>query len=152
MDTASQKAICLVFLFTRFIDSQVMPVIDLGDGALRSVLRAKIHKATVTQADPDYVGSITIDKNLTEKVGLWANEKVLVASNTSGNRLETYVIEGERGSGKICMNGPAAHLIAAGEEVVIMGFEFTDEPIEPKVILVDKENNFVQYLAEENEH
>jgi aspartate 1-decarboxylase len=106
---------------------------------LRSVLRAKIHKAIVTQADPDYVGSITIDINLTEKVGLWANEKVLVASNTSGNRLETYVIEGERGSGKICMNGPAAHLIAAGEEVVIMGFELTDEPVEPKVILVDEQ-------------
>ena len=111
-----------------------------GDGALRSVLRAKIHKATVTQADPDYVGSITIDRDLTELVGLWANEKVLVASNTSGARLETYVIEGERGSGKICMNGPAAHLIAAGEEVVIMAFAFTDTPIEPKVILVDGDN------------
>ena len=116
---------------------------------MRTVLHAKIHKATVTQADPDYVGSITIDKDLTEKVGLWHNEKVLVASNTSGHRLETYVIEGERGSGKICMNGPAAHLIAAGEEVVIMGFEFTDTPIEPKVILVDKDNKFVRYLTEE---
>jgi aspartate 1-decarboxylase len=123
-----------------------------GDGTLRSVLRAKIHKATVTQADPDYVGSITIDLNLTEKVGLWANEKVLVASNTSGARLETYVIEGERGSGKICMNGPAAHLIAAGEEVVIMGFEYTDEPIVPKVALVDAENNFVRYLTEDDQH
>ena len=123
-----------------------------GDGALRSVLRSKIHKATVTQADPDYVGSITIDRELTDRVGLWANEKVLVASNTSGARLETYVIEGEPGSGKICMNGPAAHLIAAGEEVVIMGFEFTDEPIEPKVILVDKDNNFVRYLTEEDQH
>ena len=120
-----------------------------GDAALRSVLRAKIHKATVTQADPDYVGSITIDKDLIDHVDLWANEKVLVASNTSGNRLETYVLEGERGSGKICMNGPAAHLIAAGEEVVIMAFEITDTPIEPKVILVDKDNRFVKYLTEE---
>jgi aspartate 1-decarboxylase len=119
---------------------------------LRSVLRAKIHKATVTQADPDYVGSITIDKELIDKVGLWRNERVLVASNTSGSRLETYVIEGEAGSGKICMNGPAAHLIAAGEEVVIMAFELTDEPIEPKVILVDRENNFVRYLTEEDQH
>ena len=108
-------------------------------------MRSKIHKATITQADPDYVGSITIDRDLAERVGLWHNEKVLVASNTSGNRLETYVIEGERGSGKICMNGPAAHLIAAGEEVVIMGFEFTDKPITPKVILVDRENNFLRY-------
>lgn len=119
---------------------------------MRSVLRAKIHKATVTQADPDYVGSITIDRDLIEKVDLWANEKVLVASNTSGARLETYVIEGERGSGKICMNGPAAHLIAAGEEVVIMAFEYTDVPIVPKVILVDSENNFVRYLTEDDQH
>ena len=119
---------------------------------MRSVLRAKIDKATVTQADPDYVGSITIDSDLIEKVDLWANEKVLVASNTSGARLETYVIEGERGSGKICMNGPAAHLIAAGEEVVIMAFEYTDEPIVPKVILVDSENNFVRYLTEDDQH
>jgi aspartate 1-decarboxylase len=129
----------------------ILPAIGLGDGTLRSVLRAKIHKATVTQADPDYVGSITIDKDLTEKVGLWANEKVLVASNTSGARLETYVIEGKRGSGKICMNGPAAHLIAAGEEVVIMAFEFTNEPIVPQVILVDADNHFVRYLTEEDQ-
>lgn len=119
---------------------------------MRSVLHAKIHKATVTQADPDYVGSITIDIDLTEKVGLWANEKVLVASNTSGARLETYVIEGERGSGRICMNGPAAHLIAAGEEVVIMAFDFTDKPLTPKVILVDAENKFVRYLTEDDQH
>jgi aspartate 1-decarboxylase len=129
-----------------------LPAFDPGDGALRSVLRAKIHKATVTQADPDYVGSITIDLNLTEKAGLWANEKVLVASNTSGARLETYVIEGERGSGKICMNGPAAHLIAAGEEVVIMAFELTDKPVVPTVILVDAENHFVRYLTEEDQN
>lgn len=117
---------------------------------MRSLLRAKIHKATITQADPDYVGSITIDKDLTELVDLWPNEKVLVASNTSGARLETYVIEGERGSGKICMNGPAAHLIGPGEEVVIMAFEYTDEPFEPKVILVDKHNRLVRFLTEED--
>jgi len=123
---------------------------DPGDGALRSVLSAKIHKATVTQADPDYVGSITIDKELIDKVDLWHNEKVLVASNTSGHRLETYVLEGEPGSGKICMNGPAAHLIAAGEEVVIMAFQQTNEPINAKVILVDEDNKFVRYLTEED--
>ena len=116
---------------------------------MRSLLRAKIHKATVTQADPDYVGSITIDKDLIDKVDLWANEKVLVTSNTSGARLETYVLEGERGTGKICMNGPAAHLISAGEEIVIMAFEITDKPIMPKVILVDENNKFVRYLVEE---
>ena len=115
---------------------------------MRTVLHAKIHKATVTQADPDYVGSITIDKDLLELVDLWPNERVLVASNTSGARLETYVLEGERGSGKICMNGPAAHMIAAGEEIVIMAFELTDKPIDAKVILVDENNKFVTFLAE----
>ncbi len=122
-----------------------------GDGSLRSLLRAKIHKATVTQADPDYIGSITIDKDLLDLVDLWANEKVLVASNTSSARLETYVLEGTRGSGKICMNGPAAHMIGAGEEVVIMAFEYTDKPVRPKVILVDDDNRFVRYLAEEED-
>jgi len=123
----------------------------MGDASLRSLLRAKIHKATVTQADPDYVGSITIDKELLDLVDLWPNERVLVSSNASGARLETYVLEGERGSGKICMNGPAAHMIAAGEEVVIMAFELSDRPVEAKVILVDSHNKFVQYLVEEED-
>jgi len=118
---------------------------------LRSLLRAKIHKAKVTQADLDYVGSITIDKELLDLVDLWPNEKVLVSSNTSGARLETYVLEGERGSGKICMNGPAAHLIAAGEEIVIMAFEYSDQPVEAKVILVDGQNKFVRFLVEEQD-
>ncbi len=115
---------------------------------MRSVMRSKIHKATVTEANPEYVGSITIDAELIERVGLWQNERVLIASNTTGARLETYVIAGEPGSGKIGMNGPAAHTIGVGEEVVIMGFEVTEEPIEPKVILVDGNNQFVADLAE----
>ena len=114
---------------------------------MRWVIRSKIHKATVTEANLEYVGSLTIDEELMEKVGLWHGEKVLVVSNTSGARLETYVIKGERGSGVICMNGAAAHLIKAGEEVIIMGFELTEKPIEPKVILVDKKNRFVKYLV-----
>jgi len=116
---------------------------------VRSVMRSKIHKATVTEANPEYVGSITIDEDLIERVGLWHNERVLIASNTTGARLETYVIPGERGSGKIGMNGPAAHTIGLGEEIVIMGFELTDLPIQPKVILVDADNRFVRVLAEE---
>ncbi len=83
---------------------------------MRSVLRSKIHKATVTEADLSYVGSITIDSALMDAVGLWVEEKVLVVSLTSGARLETYVIEGERDSGTIAMNGAAAHLITAGDE------------------------------------
>ena len=113
---------------------------------MRLMLRAKIHKATVTQADVNYVGSITIDKNLLEKVDLWPHEKVLVVSNTSGHRLETYVIEGEEGSGSICMNGAAAHLIKQGEEIIIMAFEQTSISINPVTILVNEKNQFVQHL------
>ena len=104
---------------------------------MRFVLRSKIHKAIVTDANLKYVGSITIDEELVKKAGFWPGEKALVVSNTSGARLETYVVVGERGSGIVCMNGAASHL---------MGFELTDEPIEPKNILVDKNNKFVRFL------
>ena len=113
---------------------------------MRWVLRSKIHKATVTDANVAYVGSITIDEELIERVGLWPGEKVLVVSNTSGARLETYVIAGERGSGVINMNGAAAHLIKRGEEIIIIGFELTDKPIEARQILVDTDNRFVREL------
>ncbi len=113
---------------------------------MRWILRSKIHKATVTQADLNYVGSITIDEDLLEKTGLMEGEKVLVVSNTSGARLETYVLVGERGSGTICINGAAAHLIKAGEEIIIIGFELSDHPIKPSCILVDKQNRFERYL------
>lgn len=113
---------------------------------MRWVLRSKIHKATVTEADLNYVGSITIDEDLIITAGFWSGERVLVVSNTSGARLETYVIAGKRNSGIICMNGAAAHLIKTGEEIIIMGFELTDKPIKPKNILVDGMNTFVRFL------
>jgi len=113
---------------------------------VRWVLRSKIHQGTVTEADLNYVGSITIDQDLIDKVGLWPGEKVMVVSNTSGMRLETYVLAGEPGSGKIAMNGAAAHLIKTGEQVIIMGFELSDQPVEAKVILVDEYNRFLRYL------
>ena len=113
---------------------------------MRFVLRSKIHKATVTEANADYIGSITIDDELIEKAGFWPGEKVLVVSNTTGTRLETYVIVGKRGSGVICMNGAATHLIKVGEEVIVMGFELTDKKIEAKNILVDKANKFERFL------
>ncbi|HSA99174.1 MAG TPA: aspartate 1-decarboxylase [Anaerolineae bacterium] len=115
---------------------------------MRELLRSKIHNATVSEANLNYIGSITIDQDLIEQAGLWVGEKVLVVSNTSGARLETYVIPGERGSGYIAMNGAAAHLIKAGEQIIIMGFELTDEPISPKIILVDADNRFLRYLSE----
>ena len=113
---------------------------------MRFVLRSKIHNATVTDANLKYIGSITIDKALIDKSGLWPGEKVLVVSNTTGARLETYVIEGEKNSGVICMNGAAAHLIKKGEEIIIMGFELTDKKLKSKNILVDKKNKFVKFL------
>ena len=113
---------------------------------MRWVLRSKIHKAVVTDANVNYVGSITIDEELIEKVGLWPGEKVLVVSNSSGARLETYVLVGERNSGVMCINGAAAHLIKAGEEIIVMGFELTATPLTATVILVDPHNTFVRYL------
>ncbi|HLC77948.1 MAG TPA: aspartate 1-decarboxylase [Candidatus Nanoarchaeia archaeon] len=113
---------------------------------MRFILRSKIHKAIVTEANLEYIGSITIDQELIEKAGFWLGEKVLVVSNTSGVRLETYVIFGKRNSGIICMNGASAHLIKKGEEIIVMGFELTDKPIEAMNILVDKNNKFVRFL------
>jgi aspartate 1-decarboxylase len=117
---------------------------------MRWVLRSKIHKAIVTQADVNYVGSIAIDQDLIERVGLWPGEKVLVSSITSGARLETYVITAPALSGEISVNGAAAHLIKAGEEIIIMGYELTDKPILPQVALVSDKNKFQLYLAESN--
>ena len=114
---------------------------------MREVLQSKIHKATITEANISYVGSITIDPALLEKIDLWPGQKVLVVSNTSGARLETYVIKGETsGNGEICINGAAAHLMKKGEEVIIIGFEYSDRPVEAKCILVNDQNQFVQYL------
>lgn len=113
---------------------------------MRWFLRSKIHKATVTQSDLEYIGSITIDSLLLDAVGLLPGEKVSVVSNTSGSRLETYVIAGEPGSGTICMNGAAAHLIKKGEEIIIMGYELADNTIVAQAILVDNKNRIVSHL------
>lgn len=114
---------------------------------MRAFLRAKIHKATVTEANLEYVGSITIDKTLMDLVDIAEYEKVLVVSNTSGARLETYVITGEADSWIICMNGAASHLIKKGEEIIIMAFDYSDVASKPKSILLDKNNCLVQYLG-----
>lgn len=113
---------------------------------MRWLLRSKIFKALVTEADVNYKGSITIDDELIDKAGFLVGEKVLVVSNTTGARLETYVISGKRHSGTICMNGAAAHVIKKGEEIIVMGFELADTSIEPKILLVDKQNRFTGYL------
>ncbi|OKY77317.1 MAG: Aspartate 1-decarboxylase PanD [Candidatus Methanohalarchaeum thermophilum] len=109
-------------------------------------LNSKIHGAVVTEAELDYKGSITIDVELMEKSGLEKGEKVLVVSEDTGSRLETYVIEGERDSGNIKVNGPASKKISKGETVIIMGFKLSEEPVEATKITVDKENKFKEHI------
>ena len=113
---------------------------------MRQVLRGKIHRAYVTDANPDYVGSILIDEDLMDRIDLWSFEKVLVCDITNGNRFETYAIAGERGSGVVAIQGAAARLSSKGNCVIIMSFETTDSPIDPQMILVDENNRFVEYL------
>ena len=105
------------------------------------MLRSKIHRATVTDANLNYEGSITIDQDLIDLSGLLVGEKVTVAVVDNGNRLDTYVIPGPRGKGDICLNGAAAHLAKPGMKVIIMGYELTDGPIEPRIVFVDEDNH-----------
>ncbi len=107
---------------------------------MRSMLRSKIHRATVTEARLDYEGSITVDIELLERAGFWIGEKVLIADVNNGNRFETYTLPGDRRSGIIALNGAAAHKCQIGDKIIIMGFELTDEPIHAKVVLVDENN------------
>lgn len=108
------------------------------------VLCAKIHRATITQAEVDYVGSITIDRDLMDAVGLVAGQCVLVADLADGARFETYVMEGARGSGTICVNGAAARLVRVGDKVIIMAFAYMDQAqareLKPRIALVDDNN------------
>ncbi len=115
---------------------------------MRTFLRSKIHRATITEANLEYVGSVTIDATLMEKADIQEWEKVLVADITSGTRLETYAIRGEADSGVVEINGAAAHLIKKGHEVILMTFETADRPSDPRCILVDADNKFVKYLTE----
>jgi aspartate 1-decarboxylase len=109
------------------------------------ILKSKIHRARVTEANLNYIGSITIDEDLTDAAGLYQNEKVLVVNINNGERLETYVIKGERGSGKIGINGAAAHKFSPGNLIIIMAFAgmTTEEAInfKPKVIFPDSNTN-----------
>ena len=117
---------------------------------LVKILKSKIHRATITQAEIDYVGSITIDRDLMDAAGLVAGECVLVADMTDGARFETYVIEADRGSGTICVNGAAARLVSVEDEVIIMSFGYVDseksDTVKPNIVLADKENRIVKKL------
>lgn len=94
---------------------------------IRTMMNAKIHRARVTEANLNYVGSITIDQDILDAVDILPNEKVAIVNNNNGARLETYVIAGERGSGKICLNGAAARLVQVGDVVIIMTYAQLDE-------------------------
>jgi len=111
------------------------------------MLYAKIHRATVTQADLNYVGSVTVDRLLLEAAGLLPGERVDIVDVTNGNRLTTYVIEGEAGSGTICINGAAAHLIQPGDIVILIAYAGMDDAearsFVPRVVFVDHDNQIV---------
>ena len=113
---------------------------------MRLLLRSKIHKARITETDVEYVGSITIDTDLMKRADIWPGEKVLVADIENGARFETYVLEGEAGSGTIGVNGAAARLVRKDDHVIIMAFEVADMPIRPKILLVNEHNEFTRYL------
>lgn len=109
-----------------------------------NMLKCKLHRATVTEADLDYEGSITIDRDLMDEAGLLLFEQVDVLDITNGNRLTTYVIEGDRGSGEICINGAAAHLVQKGDLVIICAYAQMDEEqaktFKPDIVLLDADN------------
>ena len=113
-----------------------------------NMLKGKIHRATVTQAEVDYIGSITIDQELMDAAGILEYEKVQVADVERGTRLETYVISGEPGSGVICLNGAAAHLVTPGDKVIIMCYaQMTPEEAresKPRVVFVDEDNKMAR--------
>ena len=109
-----------------------------------NLLKAKIHCATVTEANLQYMGSITIDEVLMEAAGILPNERVQITDNNNGERLETYVIPGPRGSGVICLNGAAARCVQPGDSVIIMAYALYSEEEaaahHPKVVMVDSKN------------
>lgn len=122
-----------------------------------SVLKSKIHRATVTDAQIHYSGSITIDKTLMEYAKIIPFEKVMVVSLDSGERLETYVIEGKKGSGEVCINGAAARKILKGDKIIIMSFagisETEAEDFKPIIVLVNENNRISEHdgKAERND-
>jgi aspartate 1-decarboxylase len=124
---------------------------------LINILKSKIHRAIVTEAQIHYTGSITIDKALMDHAKLEPFEKVMVVSLDSGERLETYVIEGKRGNKEICLNGAAARKILKGDRIIIMSFAIMDEKeaknYKPVIVYLDEENKIIseENSAEEND-
>jgi aspartate 1-decarboxylase len=122
---------------------------------LRMMLNSKIHRAVVTEADLNYVGSITIDQNLLDAVGMLPNEKVHIVNNNNGARFETYIISGQRGSGVICVNGAAARLVQKGDVVIILSYAYVmnDEAKDhkPTVAIMNENNSIREIISYEPE-
>ena len=122
---------------------------------LRMMLNSKIHRATVTEADLNYVGSITIDQDLLDAVGMLPNEKVHVVNNNNGARFETYIIAGDRGSGVICVNGAAARLVQRGDVVIILSYVYMmneeAKTHKPTVAIMNQDNSIREMLSYEPE-
>jgi aspartate 1-decarboxylase len=119
----------------------------------RTMMKSKIHRATVTEANLNYVGSITIDENLIDLVDMYPNEKVQIVNNNNGARLETYIIPGPRGSGVICLNGAAARLVQTGDTIIIVSYAMmTEEEAkkhQPTIAIMGAGNKVAQLLKEE---
>ncbi|OES44510.1 aspartate 1-decarboxylase [Domibacillus iocasae] len=119
----------------------------------RTMMNGKIHRATVTEANLNYVGSITIDEELLDAAGMMPNEKVQIVNNNNGARLETYIIPGEPGSGVICLNGAAARLVQPGDTVIIISYVLVAEEKvkdhKPKVLIMDEKNRIANLLHQE---
>jgi len=119
----------------------------------RTMMKSKIHRARVTEANLNYVGSITIDQNILDEVGILPHEKVQIVNNNNGARLETYVIAGERGSGVICLNGAAARLVQPDDIVIIVSYAMVSEnelaDFKPKIALMNDHNQIAELLEEE---
>lgn len=119
----------------------------------RTMMKSKLHRATVTEANLNYVGSITIDEDLMDAADMWENEKVQIVNNNNGARFETYIITGERGSGVICLNGAAARQVQPGDQVIIISYaSMSDEEArkhKPIVTILDPNNRPLTNLTEE---
>ncbi|MEG7281361.1 aspartate 1-decarboxylase [Bacillus sp. 0909A] len=119
----------------------------------RTMMSGKLHRATVTEANLNYVGSITIDEDLIDAVGMLPNEKVQIVNNNNGARLETYIIPGQRGSGVICLNGAAARLVQKGDKVIIISYKMMSDQDaakhQPKVAVLNDQNKIEQMLGQE---
>lgn len=129
-------------------------LLSKGNKAMfRTMMKSKIHRARVTEANLNYVGSITIDSDLLEQVDILPNEKVQIVNNNNGARFETYVIPGERGSGVMCVNGAAARLVEEGDVIIVIAYALVEDKdlntFRPKIAIMNENNEVEQFIEEE---